>query len=221
MGHYWNAVLVHHPLGLLWPLTIAAVIATAILGSLRRRGTPPRWFVRLNALLWAGGLLGVVMAVVGEMACAGLMSEEQECRSALKELGTGLLLYSQDWDDRMPPADRWFDVVRDKAGEGTYPHACPAYEGTYAFAMNRFAAGASLAGADAPAETLFLVEHPCRGPNETTAQIHPKAFRHWESANVVFLDGHARSCRRGQQHALRWKPADPGRQDPEPHDRGR
>lgn len=206
MPHYWNVVLVHHPLGMLWPLVVLAIVVTAVIGTLRRRRQPPRWLVRANMVLWIGGLLGVVMSVVGEIACAGLVAEETQCRSALKELAAGILMYSQDWDERLPPSDRWFDVVRAKAGEGTLPHPCPAYSGTYAYAMNRLVAGLPLARIEAPADTVFLVEHPCRRPNETTTTMSPQAYRHGQCTNVAFVDGATKRRCTNHTAVLRWEP---------------
>jgi hypothetical protein len=208
MNHHWNVLLHHHPLGALWVFLILGAATAVAIALVRRRGPVPRLLLRLNALSWILGVFGAAMAVVGESACAGLKAEEVECRSALKELSMGLLRYVDDWDERLPPADRWFDVVRDKGGEGALPHPCPAYAGTYAYAMNRYLAGLSLHQADEPAATVFLVEHPCRSPNETTTHLHPQAFRHLDAANIVLLDGHTLPMGYGRWRTdpLRWHP---------------
>jgi len=208
MSHRWNVLLHHHPLGVLGVFLILGAATALAIALVRRRGAVPRLLLRLNALFWILGVLGAVMAVLGEIACAGLKAEEVQCRSALKELSMGLLIYADDWDQRLPPAGRWFDVVRGRAGEGTLPRPCPAYAGTYAYAMNRFAAGFLLAEAQDPAATVFLMDHPCRTANETTTRLHPQAFRHLDAANIVLLDGHALPVGYGRWRTdpLRWQP---------------
>ncbi len=206
MSHKWNVLLVHHPLGLLWPFLLLAAVTTLVIGVLRRRGTVSRLLLRLDTLFWVLGIVGAVMAIVGEIACAGLVAEEFQCGSAMKELATGLFLYTEDWDRGLPPGDRWFDVVRSRAGEGTLPHPCPAYRGTYAYAMNAFAAGISLETVEAPADTVLLAEYPCRTANETTTSLHPQAYRHHDAANIAYLDGHVIAWGRWRTEPLRWQP---------------
>src|SRR5438270_10078828 len=33
------------------------------------------------------------------------------CLSNLKQMGTGLMMYVQDYDDRLPPSSRWTDML--------------------------------------------------------------------------------------------------------------
>lgn len=125
----------------------------------------------------------------------------------MRELGAGVFMYVQDWDERMPPADRWLDVITPygEARPGSRP--CPAYDGRHPYAMNAALVGIALARIDSPSETVMLVEHPCERANETTDRIVPDAYRHRGIANVVHTDG--RASWHGVWHAqpLRWEPS--------------
>lgn len=206
MSHEWRTALVHHPLGMLWPALILALITSVVIAGLRRRRSPPAWLIRMNVVFWLAGLLGAIMSLIGEVACAGLVAEETQCRSAMKELSKGILLYAEDWDERLPLPTNWFDAVRDRAGEAALRQPCPAYRGTYPYAMNRHVCGILLSEATTPDKTVMVVEHPCRAFNETTTRLVPDAFRHRGCAHVSFLDGRVQPRCRHQASDIIWYP---------------
>jgi prepilin-type processing-associated H-X9-DG protein len=208
MSNYWNTVLVHHPLGVLSYAFLPAVVTLISIAWLGRRALPPRWLRRANGWLWAVTGVGLVMAAIGELACGGLRAEEMNCLSQEKELSLALLLYAEDWDERLPPADRWRSAAAAREGDHgkvLMRYRCPSDERPFAYAVNRNVAGAVPDWDKVkPAETVMIAEHPARGPNDTTASLSPEAFRHRGSTNVAYLDGHVIRANAHVASRLRW-----------------
>src|SRR5688572_6963248 len=53
------------------------------------------------------GIIGILAAFFPVMQNARRAAQKTSCASNLKQIATGLLMYTQDYDDRLPPAATW------------------------------------------------------------------------------------------------------------------
>ena len=118
------------------------------------------------------------------------------CLSNLKQLGLGLLMYSNDENDRFPPRDLWADAIvpYTKNPDLFYDPALRKEEekGPYAYAFN---GALSLAKTPPKPETVPMVYDsvvPLRNASDLFKSL-PYPGRHKGRDNVAYADGHAKS----------------------------
>lgn len=121
------------------------------------------------------------------------------CLSNLKQVGLAMLAYSQDYDEKMPPADKWstvsFPYVRN-----TQIYQCPAVPGKYGYAMNYKLSRMELGKIEMPAETVGNFDSTLLRPNAYDKGQQAGASvtwppRHDDVINYVYVDGHAEAER--------------------------
>ncbi|MGD9495617.1 MAG: hypothetical protein AB7Y46_04835 [Armatimonadota bacterium] len=118
----------------------------------------------------------------------------EACASNLKQLGLAMLMYAQDYDERLPIADRWCGA--------TYPyirnreiHHCPADDAAFSYAFNYKLSRQPLTAVRQPAHAIALYESEIgKGdafdwPDFPGASV-PDPARHPEGNNYGFVDGH-------------------------------
>lgn len=122
--------------------------------------------------------------------------EANECLSNVKQIVLGFLMYAQDHDEHLPPADKWMDEM--------YPYMrneeilrCPeAPELGYGYAFNADLSGANLDEIDNPSEIVLIFDSRLGTRN---AAGGPEALadppRHNDGNNYGFVDGHAKWSR--------------------------
>ena len=130
---------------------------------------------------------------------------QEECVSQVARLSAALLMYSMDYDDRLPPATRW--------GTATYPYVqsdeayrCPALNRSSRYAYNVNLGSARRAHLPEELVSLFdsstaVADHADSGSSLCRPPRHPGGN------SVGFLDGHAASVSEAESRALRWRPA--------------
>ncbi|MEN6344023.1 MAG: hypothetical protein ABFE16_01900 [Armatimonadia bacterium] len=126
-------------------------------------------------------------------------STQAACQSNMKQLGLALLMYCQDYDEKMPIADRWCDAV--------FPYCkneaiftCPADKEQWSYAMNYKLSRQLMARIEQPAWTIALFEsEPSRrnawdkdAPAGASLASPP---RHGDFNNFAFTDGHVKALR--------------------------
>lgn len=138
---------------------------------------------------------------------------ETSCQSNLKQLALATLMYSQDYDGRLPDARKW--------PQATYPYyknpvllTCPADRHPkpvpgiswppgkgLSYAMSADLSGRKLAAIGSPAKVPMLFDSDVVPAN----QPEGAAFRHGAgpAANFAFVDGHVTSLTRPQLLSLR------------------
>ena len=127
---------------------------------------------------------------------AGPISRRSPCINNLKQLGLGLLMYSNDENDRFPPRDLWADAIvpYTKNPDLFYDPALRKEEekGPYAYAFN---GALSLAKTPPKPETVPMVYDsvvPLRNASDLFKSL-PYPGRHKGRDNVAYADGHAKS----------------------------
>jgi hypothetical protein len=199
-------------------LAIALVLAVAGTGAALRRGESRE---RTAATLAVAGIFALIGGYYlwAELAAQRKTAQSVRCRENLKALSLGLLMYASDWDDRLPPADRWADVIdgakylpdRDTAQRATLFH-CPAATGTpYGYALNRSVAGGSLADIDV-IRTALLFETDAAERNAHGSRRDLARTRHF-NLNAAFCDGRVVWLNDYQKGRMVWSvpaPSPPG-----------
>lgn len=112
--------------------------------------------------------------------------------SNVKQICNALLIYTQDWDDRLPPADRWERAI--PTDKSPYLLLCPSSrrDVAHSYVLNARLAGKPTGDFTHPEllpmiyESSLNVPNPCdRGASFILAH---------EGVGVVgYLDGHVRS----------------------------
>ncbi|NPV45696.1 MAG: hypothetical protein HPY69_01955 [Armatimonadetes bacterium] len=117
------------------------------------------------------------------------------CASNLKQLALAMLMYCQDYDQKMPIADRWcgatYPYIRNNA-----IHHCPADDGfPFSYAMNYKLSRQPMSRVMAPAETVMLFESSLHRANAYDRDGYPGDSlavppRHGRVNNYAYVDGH-------------------------------
>jgi prepilin-type processing-associated H-X9-DG protein len=114
------------------------------------------------------------------------------CQSNLKQIALGLMQYSMDYDDRLPPAKPWIDVVLPYI-KSQQLFTCPSVTDPkgYGYAYNSKLSNKSMARIrDTSATTTFyettVLKRNAYGMGEN------RANRHFGGANFAFVDGHVK-----------------------------
>lgn len=151
-------------------------------------------------LFYMGGSL------IHVFASARTMQHHSTCVTNVKQLMLGLLQYSQDWDESLPPAQQWATL------SGRYGHPsseafvwhCPDADSPYSYAFNTALGHLSLSKLDLPAQTVCLFEADANLWNAVGGpQQLAKEQRHPWGPHYGFADGHVSGYRASE---LSWQP---------------
>jgi prepilin-type processing-associated H-X9-DG protein len=210
----------HTALGFQW-LAIAVVPALAIAPALvvarRERlalGASGRGLIRtlvcLEAVFGTVALIGIASIVTVPLMSAKMKAQDIRCSDNVKALGQALLLYSQDWDEKLPPASGWYNGARQHltkdAPEDVFQ--CPASISTYGYALNSAIGGLPLGKVTAPMITVGLFESSSNRANDAGGvQLVTREPRHSGGLWFAYLDGHVGFClKRKGWTRLGWSP---------------
>lgn len=117
-------------------------------------------------------------------------AKKAACLSNLKQLGLGLNMYIQDYDEKLPPVNQWSDAV--------YPYVknkriyiCPSDTNPQcSYSFYDRVVGVKLKQILKPAETPAIFDGP--GGWNASSSINSAVSRHENGFNVTFIDGHAK-----------------------------
>jgi len=142
------------------------------------------------------------LAAIAQLGCgshcdnSGMASQaSQQCLTNVKQDGLGLLMYSQDYDERFPPATAgWMDATVPYL-KNNEDYQCPTVVATnpngYGYAFNSAVAGSPLSSITAPATTLMIYDSSNLARNAVDALTSlPNPGRHSGLNNVCYADGH-------------------------------
>jgi prepilin-type processing-associated H-X9-DG protein len=145
--------------------------------------------------------LGVLIILIGAAILFPVFAQHKGsgrslCLSNVKQMVLGCLIYSSDFDDKLPPASRWTDdivkydahfLVKDPEGTGED-------QGGYAFRQKASSLKSLAIAKTAEFELIFDSTFSGRNQySEPSTMPHPGRHNGWNS--VGFLDGHARKVK--------------------------
>lgn len=119
------------------------------------------------------------------------------CQSNLKQVALAAMMYCQDYDERMPIADRWCGALMPYCrNEAIF--TCPADDDKWSYAMNYKLSRQPLAVVVSPASTYMLFETEPSRKDAYDKDTYPGASlaappRHGEFNNFAFADGHVKA----------------------------
>jgi prepilin-type processing-associated H-X9-DG protein len=129
-----------------------------------------------------------------------------QCQSNLKPVMLAVKQYMQDYDEKMPPARRWSDVL-DPYTNLRELFNCPALPTgkTNGYAFNQNLSQVSESRIKESAATVSIYETSNLGLN-VFGPGTGRAYRHMDGANFAFADGHVKWFSRGNSAKLSFKP---------------
>ena len=158
--------------------------------------TAARARVRIPALvllaLWCVALVFLVNVVSVLLRQSRETADIATCVDNMRVLGAALEMYSQDWDDHLPPSAVWASVISNakylRPAKGQDPLHCPAASSRYGYAMNEAAGGIAQSSIPAPSELVLLYETDSSAMNAFGGQHDVARIRH-AGLNFLFGDG--------------------------------
>jgi hypothetical protein len=119
---------------------------------------------------------------------------ESKCLSHLKIIATGIAMYTQDWDERFPPASSWSNNLTGLKSSSIDEDVlqCPSAHSPFGYAFNQKIAGKRFIDFADPREQVIVFESDSHTPNESGGiEKLPANARHAGCDTYAFLDGHA------------------------------
>lgn len=179
---------------------------------------------KIFGTLFAGSV-AVWLVAASHWGCAILMGRRSQCMSNLKVLGTAVSMYSEDYDERLPPSSTWSEAIaprvqiaaKQRDYTGGEPFRCPATESPASYGMNRALGGLPIAKIELPAATVLLFDADARVRSFSGGANDVARSRHMNSPNVAYTDGHVRPARPAALDQAQWSPKAP----PQPNSTGR
>lgn len=166
----------------------ASVNAQGIQLSLRV-GVDPAQVARAGTALPAAAAL---TAIVPAAARARAQARTAACISNMKQLCLAAMMYAQDHDEQLPPAEAWAEKLTPYFRNAAILR-CPS-DGTahpHSYAINRNVAQMQLARVARPAETILFYETDAPNPSPSGAgEDMPRPPRHRGGVVLGFADGH-------------------------------
>lgn len=136
-----------------------------------------------------------------------LDKSETSCLSNVKQLGLGMQMYAQDYDENLPIRRNWNDAV--------YPYIknWSAYQCPYAedqnqptYAMNQFVSGVKPKDMGNSEQTVLLFDSVPGKNLAGSAGLFPDPPRHYDSQTIGFCDGHVKLIKESNLGSLIWQP---------------
>lgn len=117
-------------------------------------------------------------------------ARRSSCQSNLKQIASGLAMYAQDYDEKLPPAKSWVDVLWPYV-KSEEIFTCPSVTDAkgYGYAYNSKLSNKFVEILPSTSETVSVFETSILKRNAYGMGENP-AFRHEGGANYCFADGH-------------------------------
>lgn len=120
------------------------------------------------------------------------------CLSNAKQLGLGIMMYAQDYDEMLPRKKASYKDLIFPYVKNEQVFRCAQDAGsTLSYRFNTNMQAVSMAAVKDPAKTVMLYEGTDNGPE----------YRHEGRAAIVFADGHAKLMNEAEVKSAYWYPA--------------
>ncbi|OHB52066.1 MAG: hypothetical protein A2Y10_11065 [Planctomycetes bacterium GWF2_41_51] len=149
-------------------------------------------------------MLAILMPAMGK---SRQLAQRIMCSTNLSGLGKAMLVYTNDYNDTFPTAEKWCDLLIEYSDVTPQQLLCPGdvksdVQSSYAFNVNLSGMNIS----DVPPDTVLIFEapagsNPVGGPEILNTQRHQG-----EGCNIIFADCHVKFVRTEDLQTLRWKP---------------
>jgi prepilin-type processing-associated H-X9-DG protein len=133
-------------------------------------------------------------------------ARRSSCQSNLKQISLGLLQYVQDYDEKLPPAKPWIDVLMPYL-KTEYIFKCPSVTDPkgYGYAYNSKLSNKPFDILPLSSQTVSIYETTVLKRNAYGMGENP-AFRHAGGANYAFADGHVKWFDKSKTPSFNLKP---------------
>jgi len=167
------------------------------------RGQPPRRGISpwIWALLGCFGMFFLFIPITAAIlfpvfAQAREKARQIACLSNLKQQGLAILMYSEDYDGRLPAADRWMDLAGPYTKDAT-AFRCPSVStsdpSAFGYAYNDKLSKAKIEKIGDPQTVALTYDSESTGRNAHDAMTSlPPKGRHRGGNNIAYADGHAK-----------------------------
>jgi len=129
------------------------------------------------------------------------MAQRVVCVQNMQGLAIAMIVYANDYDDKVPTADKWCDLLMQEVDVSAKTFHCPAAElGTCSYALNKNLK--TLETFDARIVAIFESRpgwNQAGGPELLTTDYHQG-----RGCNVAFAGGYAQFIRTEDLHTLKW-----------------
>jgi hypothetical protein len=146
-------------------------------------------------VMCAGVVMFMGAALFPTFSQARNAARTASCSSNLKQLSVALMMYATDYDNVLPPAERWTDGARVYSSDPGVLE-CPAAPGTPGYAYNSLLDRKPLSRIWTPGEQPMLFDSTAARPNAADA-LKTYVARHPKSSGpvgvVAFADGSVRT----------------------------
>jgi prepilin-type processing-associated H-X9-DG protein len=135
-------------------------------------------------------------------AQARAKAQAVSCLSNLKQQSLGTLMYSQDYDEKLPPTKDWMTKLEPYLKNEKVFH-CPSAkssgpEKAYGYAFNSTISTVSVKKITTPEATAMLFDSNLEGESASSKGFVPMTpARHNKRNNIAYADGHAKSIEAG------------------------
>ena len=204
--------LSHGPLAIALPILWLLSLPISIFAFKRLRKFPSVRNFLARALILATELFLTVLVYLGltHFQCSREVAWQNRCAQNLRAISLAIAEYVQDWDERLPPAQRWADAINERHLQRdvmSQVFRCPKSLFPFGYAFNAFLDSVPVSQVDSLAETVLLFECDASSLNTFGDQTNlPQRPRHLDGDIYAFVDGHAKWMRRSNAFNLRWKP---------------
>jgi len=147
-------------------------------------------------------ILPMVMAIMlPALSRTKTMAQRIVCATTLKGLGTAMYVYASDYDDKLPTADKWCDLLTLHMDVNPASLRCASTPmGSFSYALNENLVGRSMKDVSPNVVMLFEAD---AGPNAVGGPEMLVSDRH-EGCNIVFTDGHVEFIKESGIGNLKW-----------------
>jgi prepilin-type processing-associated H-X9-DG protein len=144
-------------------------------------------------------MLAILMPALSRVK---VLAEQTVCATNMKGLAIATMVYANDYEDKLPTADKWCDLLIEKADvseKSFYCHNQP--EGSFSYALNK-----NITSLNVEPDTVLIFEsdggrNAAGGPEMLASQRHKGG-----GCNVVFVDGHVEFVKTEDIGSLKWVP---------------
>jgi hypothetical protein len=151
-----------------------------------------------------------IMAAMLLPALAKAKSKAQsvQCMNHVKQLNLALIMYADDNNGTLPPADKWCDLIKPYTGNSEIVYHCAAQpQGRCSYAFNASLGHRQTQEITAPARMVLIFSSE-EGWNQSGGVQSVKAHSHSRgSPTLGFADGHTEIQGPNRSTSLQWEPA--------------